>query len=440
MVEPHLRIYQDRSELVLTDGSSTTYREGKPSPPAQQRAKNIRNKLKAGWFRDAVVSTISDPTITIDLSQEHKMLIDGLVNSLTSEVGRCVVGLTVVQMTIKALEPTQSIRLHKGGRGDFSWMDGITMRTIDSDFVTPILREFDLLRVNKYGNMMTRSLAENYPYTKFYKASIKGAKSAWLEITDEMELGQLKAMEGLRYVILSLFRRSEVFVKKVEQTLSALEEYLNEKPSFIQISSLIRDHIDNSTYSPRLLEVAAHSLMQVAEEHGSIDGHLVPLSQMRSANKKHNNVGDVEIEAIRGTGRIIEAWDAKYGKPYLLDEVYELYEKLNNHPDVEIAGFITDSEPRIDDSILKAIEEVKELTGVEVVIHSYNKWVNQVVERIGEDKDRIGSDWIRAYTESLCQKRREMAPIDEPSEVWIESLKILFEKTSNSGSDLTQWR
>jgi hypothetical protein len=36
---------------------------------------------------------------------------------------------------------------------------------------------------------------------------------------------------------------------------------------------------------------------------------LKPLSQMRSANKKHGNIGDIEILEAR---QIIESWDAKY--------------------------------------------------------------------------------------------------------------------------------
>ena len=35
---------------------------------------------------------------------------------------------------------------------------------------------------------------------------------------------------------------------------------------------------------------------------------LKPLSQMRSANKKHGNIGDIELLEDR---QIVEAWDAK---------------------------------------------------------------------------------------------------------------------------------
>ena len=69
-----------------------------------------------------------------------------------------------------------------------------------------------------------------------------------------------------------------------------------------------------------------HGFMQAMHEsHLLGDLDLVPMSQMRSANKKHGNIGDVELREGRV---IVEAWDAKYGKPYLRDELEELRDKI----------------------------------------------------------------------------------------------------------------
>lgn len=60
-------------------------------------------------------------------------------------------------MTIKSICPDQSIRLHKGAtrRGSFSWVDGISMRTLDRNYNTPFLRKYGLLNVNRDGVFMT---------------------------------------------------------------------------------------------------------------------------------------------------------------------------------------------------------------------------------------------------------------------------------------------
>jgi hypothetical protein len=136
-------------------------------------------------------------------------------------VGRALVGLTVLQLCVKAIEPEQSIRLHKaGGAGsNFSWAEGIPMRVLDKHYITPILRRFDLLRLNADGFMMTRSLAENYPYSKLYKAAIRGARTEWLEIVDLIEVGTIQPESALSHLIGLLFNRSDKFKRAAESTI-----------------------------------------------------------------------------------------------------------------------------------------------------------------------------------------------------------------------------
>jgi len=87
-----------------------------------------------------------------------------------------------IQLTIKSISPEQSIRLHKGSSStSFSWKEGISMRVLDKNYITPLLRKYKLLRLNADGFMMTRTLAENYPYSQVYKAAIRGAKKEWLQ-------------------------------------------------------------------------------------------------------------------------------------------------------------------------------------------------------------------------------------------------------------------
>lgn len=167
MPEYHLRVYAGRSELVEADGDITTFVEGPVSPAAISRLQVIRAALEAGFLLKEI-ETCRDKPETLDfssLTDEQKAVIFALVNSMTSEVGRAIIGLAVLQLTVKSICPEQNIRLHKAGnRGDFGWKDGIPMRPLDATFITPALRQYDLLKLNAFGFMMTRTLAENYPY------------------------------------------------------------------------------------------------------------------------------------------------------------------------------------------------------------------------------------------------------------------------------------
>ena len=148
-----------------------------------------------------------------------------MVNGITSEVGRALVGVAFLQLTIKSIAPDQSIRLHKGTtrRGSFSWVDGISMRTIDSTYSTPFLREQGLLNVNKFGVFMTRSLAENYPYSKLYKAEMRGPFTEWIDIVDAIEDESMPAELGLYYLMALLKNKSDAFNSMADEAVALAE-------------------------------------------------------------------------------------------------------------------------------------------------------------------------------------------------------------------------
>lgn len=427
MVEPHLRIYKDRSELIVENGRSITYIEGKPNEESKKRNKKIKEVLDKGWFRNLVIETRVSLCDGIELEEYHRELLTNLINAVTSEVGRALIGLSVLQLTIRAILPEQSIRLHKGGHADFSWADGITMRTLDSNYIEPVLREFGLLYVNKYGVFMTRSLAENYPYTQFYKAAVRGGKEYWLNLTDEIESDKVNSLIALKYIISLLSNRSEEFIKLADEAIQLEKKFLHDVKSTDEIFKFIQHHVNSSSYSARLFEIALHSFIQAVQESGELDGYLLPLCQMRTANKKHRNIGDIEITISKNNNRVIESWDAKYGKPYLRDELEELDDKLISYGSVQIVGYVTDGDPQISKDISDRIKEIEEMNETSIKILTFKEWVDFWCERIDKKEDiNFVQTWLDLYVQSLCQRRRDFAPIDEPSEQWVIDLIKLF--------------
>lgn len=420
--ETVLHIYSDRSILVNEDGVEYRYDEGQTSDEAKKRLGLIKEALEKG-FLENVILECRNPEIKVEkLSKEQIAVIESLVNSVTSEVGRAIVGLTILQLTVKSILPKQSIRLHKGSTGaDFSWREGIPMRVLDKNYITPVLRRHNLLRLNADGFMMTRSLAENYPYSKLYKAAIRGARKEWLDITDAVEREEMDSINALKQLLIFLHNKSDAFLELTSKTETALKAFIKKKPTFNVCFKTITDFIESSTYSARMFEVAMHSLFQVLEEEKCLSGFLKPLSQMRSANKKHGNIGDIEITMTQGNMDIIESWDAKYGKAYLRDELEELNDKLKSHPQTAIAGFVTDQEPNLKPEIKKRMAELELIHETEIHIMKFSDWVNFQIKKYGLDPDRVGAKWMIAIGESICQMRREIAPIDEPTTEWVES-------------------
>ena len=195
------------------------------------------------------------------------------------------------------------------------------------------------------------------------------------------------------------------------------------------VQNLIKTHIDTSAYAARLLEIAMHSLMQAKEELGLlIERSLVPISQMRSANKKHGNIGDIELS---DGANIVEAWDAKYGKTYLRDELEELIDKLDTQSALELAGFVSNDEPVRMGELKRRIDEIDDLLGVRIEAITFDNWVRLQVARASQVDNvkalQLPERWLIAYVESIAQKRRKIAPIDEPCVDWLRSLKALLE-------------
>ena len=430
--EQHLKVYMDRSELVVSPERIDIFNEGKIDAATIIRTKKIKEQFKLGFLDNRIASLKKNGLIDglDEFDDECKKHISELVNSITSEVGRAIVGLTVMQLCIKNISPEQNIRLHKGSANSkqFSWISGVSMRVLDKNFVTPTLRQHNLLKLNADGFMMTRSLAENYPYSFAYKANIKGARIQWIKIVEAIENNEVDPSIALDYLLSLLMNHADDFELSAVATILLCKEFVETHSSKEIIFKIITSHVNNSNYAARLMEVSMHSLMQAVLESGCQgDSELKPLSQMRSANKKHGNIGDIEILE---NNEITKSWDAKYGKSYLRDEIEELADKLPAHDKIELAGFVTTDTPKINAEILTRIDEINQLYNTEITIRTYEEWVEEQFEeciKVGlTSEESLASSWLIAYSESLGQKRREIAPIDEPCSAWISELNIII--------------
>lgn len=369
MSDEHIRIFLNRSILFREDGTQEEFPEGSSSKQARERLKKIKAEFQKGFLQSEIDFCKNSTMEFSDLNEPQIQQLKNLVNSVTSEVGRAVVGLTVLQLSIKTVCLEQSIRLHKT-----SWLEGTPMRSLDTEYNTPILRRNNLLLVNSYGVFMTRTLAENYPYTKFYKASIKGDKDSWIRIIEDIELNQINPRSALRFMLSALIKQSDEFKLLAAETVSICKLLV---PSLApeQIKYLINEFIETSPYSARLLEIAMHSLMQVIEEEDYLEGRLKNLSQMRSANKKHGNIGDIELITETSEIHILEAWDAKYGKPYLRDELEELRDKLLQHPETKRVGFVCNKNPDKRQDIIDRKTVIEEEFSVNIYLMSFSEWI-----------------------------------------------------------------
>lgn len=428
MTEKHLRVFTDRSEYHSEAGDVVVYEEGVMSAEARQRTRFIKAQFSHGFLDKLIVALKAGEKMPdqTKISEATLNAVENLVNQVTSEVGRALIGLTVMQLSIKTLSPAQSVRLHKASErsGSFSWAEGISMRTLDKSYVTPVLRKHNLVKLNADGFMMTRSLAENYPYSDLYKAKLRGAREEWLTVIYELENGLTDPLESLKLMLSMLINAENTFQTQAARLVEGLQTKLSYFSTRQQASQFLQAHLNDSDYAARLLEVSMHALMQAVTENNIYSSYsLRPLSQMRSANKKHGNIGDVEL--LDGN-TIVRAWDAKYGKSYLREEIEELHEKLAHHHEVELAGFVTNVEPELRQEIMTRLRDIEALHGITITIDTFDTWVSSIFDeaikagQIGEEQ--LAQEWVMAYAKTISQQKRDIAPIDEPCMEWVKLL------------------
>ncbi len=209
----------------------------------------------------------------------------------------------------------------------------------------------------------------------------------------------------------------------MEGATRAVSDCLSRLKSLEDAGRFVRAFVDGASYRARVFEIALHAFFQVLAERKAIGGVLKPLGQMRSANKKHGNIGDIEIIQKAGGLEILEAWDAKYGKPDLREELEEISEKLEDHSETAVVGFVVNTEPEARKEIEERVREIEELHSVKVHILSFEKWVAlQAARATGANRAELGKQWVAAFAECLCQMRRDLALIDEPADAWVAAL------------------
>lgn len=76
--------------------------------------------------------------------------------------------------------------------------------------------------------------------------------------------------------------------------------------------------------------------------------------------------------------------------------------------------------------ILTRISELEQVHFCTISIKQFDEWVNMQIEKYDLDFEKISKIWLQAISETITLKRRSVAPIDEPTIIWINELKKLL--------------
>ena len=275
-------------------------------------------------------------------------------------------GVYTVLITLlvhKILEPTQDIRYHQS-----NMPNGFSGRTIDTQYITPTLKELRLPAMAESG-WLTRSLEQPYPYTLDYNGKInnKAVKEAFLNIIDFVEKNPKQAeitakllihqvKQATQADIISIVKLVNPEKLNITTTINCLEAHFSYKYKTFGASKL-----------PVLAFYAIYlRLVQEVERYKGCN--LKDLGSHTASDRTSKTAGDIEI--FDKKKKLIEAIEIKYGKPIDLQMVLNAKDKILKHNPRRYYIF-SSADIKVDDKfkIQNEIEFIASNHGCQVIVN-----------------------------------------------------------------------
>jgi DNA (cytosine-5)-methyltransferase 1 len=213
-------------------------------------------------------------------------------------------GVYTVLITLsiyKILHPQQDIRNHQT-----QIKNGFSGRTIDTQYITPTLKELGLPSMAESG-WLTRSLEQPYPYTLNYEGKIgnKEVKKAFLELIDAIEVQKINPQHILVELfkqIINIQKQNQVIIKPLNNpeklTISKIIDILNKQFSF-------NYNIFGGSKLPVLAFYAIYQIL-VDEIARYNNCELKALGSHTASDKSSKSAGDIEIIKLENLFEVLE--------------------------------------------------------------------------------------------------------------------------------------
>lgn len=304
------------------------------------------------------ISLIVDDIEGIPL--KYRSYINEIGERVFSQKGVYTVLVTLI--THKILHPEQDIRYHQN-----SMKGGFSGRTIDTQYITPTLKELGLPSMAESG-WLTRSLEQPYPYRLDYngKISDKKVKEAFLNILDFIEKRPKESKDVLRLLLNKVFEVNNI---------SRIEIIPLENPEKLTIHNIIECldihfSYDYGTAGGSKLPVLAFyaiykSLINELKRYE--DCSLVSLGSHTASDRTSKTAGDIEIYKNDELFEVIEIKLDKEIDQTIVRIAFEKIIRYNprryyifSHKNIKLSE---------KEEIINIIRDVKEKHGCQIILN-----------------------------------------------------------------------
>lgn len=283
-----------------------------------------------------------------------------------AESQKAVLAVLMTSLVKKMTAPEQDIRQHK-----IEQVGGYSGRSFDTNYVTPFLREnFARLAMRSGSGWLTRSIEQNYPFTRDFPGKIQNAimKKALLEILHDLEEN---GADPKNYLLALLAELQSVFAVPA---LIFAEESANAELTITEIMELLRAHFFfryQGHGASRLPALAIYAIYEALLNYHRYEGKtLAPLKAHTTSDARSRSYGDVEI--LTEDGALFEGIEIKHNiriTPTLIADAYEKFRPTL----VNRFYLLTTAEPNIEpgkeSEIAALIARIRREHGCEVIVN-----------------------------------------------------------------------
>lgn len=295
----------------------------------------------------------------------------------------------------KSINPEQDIRKHQNK------MDGgYSGRTLDTNNVTPFMKDnFPRFAMGESG-WLTRSLEQPEPYNLDFPGEIrnKDVKNAFLHSLQMIEEEQIDPERALIAQLLILERKSSVN----QADLSDVEE--SESLNIELIYESVKEHI-HGNYAKggqsRIPVLAVFSVYElVVSDVDRYKGkELLELGTHTTPDTQSSTIGDVEV--VDENGEYFEAVEVKHNITTTYYNLVNTENKIRNS-DVDRYYFLTTAEKEIEDDRKKIHDFINKMNreeGCEIILNGVLPTLKYYLRLVDDPRE-----FISTYTENLQEE------------------------------------
>ena len=311
-----------------------------------------------------------------------------LVLAKNAESSKAAVTVIITLMVQKIFNPNQDIRYHQA-----QLENGFSGRRIDTEFITPFLKEVKFPAMAESG-WMTHSLAEPYPYDLNYQGKIrpKEQRNAFLNIIDYVQTKNTEPKEVLKFLFKNLIRKRD--------EIASIELAKPQNFSISKIIDILHRHFTFKYSSqggarlPVLAIFAAYECMmnEVARFN---DKFLCPLEQHGSADLQSGRIGDIDVNYADNTA--FEGVEIKHERIITPQLVMDAYEKFKGYKTDRYYLLTTADMSKADwEQIENKIIHISQIHGCEVIVNGVYTTLKYYLRLLSNK-----ADFIDKYVELL---------------------------------------